>query len=195
MDRYALIFVGPQGSGKGTQAKYFSEYLHAPLIGTGEIFRRHAKRSSLISLTISRYIRKGKLVPNTVIRLILTKKMRLHTHDPVLLFDGVPRTLSQKIILDALLKRNNIVHVRMILVNIPKNISLQRLRNRKREDDTQATIESRLSDYYSKTVPMIHAYKDDNRVIVIDGTPSIAHVTYSIKEQLKIDKEFGLLIK
>lgn len=195
MDRYALIFVGPQGSGKGTQAKYFSTYLKAPLIGTGEIFRRHARRSSVLSRAISRYIRNGKLVPNSIIRIILFKKIRHYKTEPILLFDGVPRTQSQKLILDTLLRRNHIMHVKMILIDIPKKISLQRLLNRNREDDNQTAIQSRLQEYYSKTVPMIDAYKRDQKALVIDGTPSISRVTSSLKKVLKQDTEFGFLIK
>lgn len=190
MNRYALLFVGPQGSGKGTQAKYFSSYLNAPLIGMGEIFRRHSSRSTILSKTIARYIKKGILLPNQIIRIILIKKLRQYRNEPFLLFDGVPRTLSQKKSFDLLLTKYNISNSKIIVIDIPILESEKRLLKRKRDDDTESTISKRLKEYYSKTQPMIHAFNKENRAIIIDGTPSIDQVTQSIVYALKKDTIF-----
>lgn len=194
MDKYALLFAGPQGSGKGTQAKQLSASLGAPLIGMGDIFRRQTHKLSLLAFIVNICVHRGILVPDIIVRMLISGRIYKYKTSQIIIFDGIPRTVSQKKLLDNLFQIYNIQHVKIIVIDIPKSVSLHRLSLRKRLDDTTITIKKRLEEYREETVPMISSYTREGRSLIIDGTPAIAKVTQSIHNKLANDSEFGHIL-
>ena len=88
-----LIFLGPPGAGKGTQAKKLAEELKIPQISTGDIFRENIKNQTELGLKAKEFIDAGNLVPDSVTNNMV--KNRLESEDSGYILDGYPRTIVQ----------------------------------------------------------------------------------------------------
>lgn len=99
-----MIFVGPPGAGKGSQAKLISEALHIPHISTGDMFRSHTKSQSALGLEAKKYTDQGLLVPDDITNQMVKERLSKPDVDNGFIFDGYPRTPDQAIFLDELLK-------------------------------------------------------------------------------------------
>jgi adenylate kinase len=103
-----MIFVGPPGAGKGSQAKLISEALHIPHISTGDMFRSHTKSQSALGLEAKKYTDQGLLVPDDITNQMVKERLSKPDVDNGFIFDGYPRTPDQAIFLDELLKHSNL---------------------------------------------------------------------------------------
>ena len=102
-----IVFIGPPGSGKGTQAAILSQSLQIPAISTGEILRNEIAQKSEIGLAASSYILAGKLVPDEVVVDIVKNRISQTDCKKGFILDGFPRTINQAVILDEVLKSTN----------------------------------------------------------------------------------------
>jgi len=182
-----LIILGPQGSGKGTQAKLIAEKFGLKHISSGELLRAEAESGSEKGQIISKILAKGELVPFETIVTILEQAMLLSPNGFIL--DGTPRDLKQAEYLDWFLKEKKIEIDKIILLDIPKEVSLQRLSKRAeiehRADDTSEAINERLSIYEKNTLPVVENYKNQGKLLIIDGTPDIQTIFQDIVNHLK----------
>lgn len=126
-----LIILGPQGSGKGTQAKLLKENLGLFYLEVGEILRKKAQENTLLGQKIDKLLNKGLLIPQWIIRKILLSSLSKKNLKQGIIFDGSPRTLSQAEFLDRQLTRRKSSIQKVIFLRIPKEISIARLSSRR----------------------------------------------------------------
>ena len=125
-----LIFLGPPGAGKGTQAQIVSEWLSIPHISTGDILRSAVKNQTELGLKATSYMDKGDLVPDSLILDMI--RDRLEQPDAVngWILDGFPRNVAQAQKLDEMLTTMGQGFDRILSLEVPDEILVQRLLGR-----------------------------------------------------------------
>jgi len=181
-----LIILGPQGSGKGTQAKLLAEKFGLKHIASGDLLRTEAESGSEKGEIIAKILATGELMPFETV-LEVTEPAFLSSSSGFIL-DGTPREVSQAEYLDSFLKEHKINIDKVILLDIPKEESLSRLAKRAeiehRADDTPEAINARLSLYEENTLPVVEYYRRQGKLLVIDGTPDIQTIFQNIVTKL-----------
>ena len=197
MEPLTVIFIGPQGSGKGTQIDKVKSAI-ASLnderklveIQTGRLFRAMtAKTDTFAQNKIANTLSQGILQPDFLTFVLWGQEM-LNELDPSshLLIDGFPRTVSQAKILDGafdFFERNDI---QVINLDTPEAIVRERMLGRARADDTPESIENRLRWYREDTLPVLEYYRQKENAIVhdINGSDTIEGVHENILLALKL---------
>lgn len=193
MKPQTIIFIGPQGSGKGTQVEKITQYLkdnsHQPVtnIETGKAFRQLAEEGGYTAQRVKELLADGQMVPDFLVKAFVVKFLiRNLTPDTHMTMDGFPRNLAQVGFIDKLMsfyKRESLV---VVYLNVPEDIVRKRMSGRGRADDTPELIDERLRLYKEQTEPIIEAYekRDDVRFIRIDGALAVEEVTRKIVEGL-----------
>lgn len=125
-----IILIGPQGSGKGTQAGLISESYGLPHVSTGDLFRKHISEKTELGNQLASYINKGELVPNDLTLDILKDRVLQNDCKNGFLLDGYPRNLAQAESLDALFADMKIPLTNVISLNIPRELVFERLEGR-----------------------------------------------------------------
>jgi len=197
MKATTIIFIGPQGSGKGTQIELLDKVITEkdPLrrivdIQTGRRFRAMtAKKETYAERKVARTLDTGELQPDFLTHLLWGQAM-LEQLDPKshLLIDGFPRTVTQASVLEEALDffERNIVHI--INLDTPEEVVRDRMKGRARADDTAEAIEIRLRSYKEDTLPVLDYYRvrPDTTVHDIDGTLDIEGVHNEILKALEL---------
>ena len=101
----ALIFLGPPGAGKGTQAKRLAERYHVPHLSTGDMLREHVSRKTPLGVQAKSLMDKGELVPDSVVLGIVEDRLAQSNSGKGFVFDGFPRTIPQAEELERILDR------------------------------------------------------------------------------------------
>jgi len=182
-----LIILGPQGSGKGTQAKLLAEKFGLKHISTGELLRIESESGSEKGNKIGKILASGELMTFEIVVEVL--EPALLSAKSGFILDGTPRDFKQAEYLDLFLKKINIQIDKVILLEIPREESLKRLQKRAeiehRADDTQDAINERLNLYENETKPVIEKYRRQGNLLVIDGTPDIETIFQDIVTKLE----------
>jgi adenylate kinase len=190
MDLNTIFFIGPQGSGKGTQAKLLAKKLDFFYWEMGGILREIAKDGSELGNQVKGLIEAGILLEDTLLLEVVKKRLSLIPLQQGLIFDGIPRRLAQAEFLLGYLNKIGRTNFVTLFIDLPKPESLSRLLKRaeveKRADDTKDKIEFRLDQYYKETLPVVDFLKIQTKTFTIDGTPSVEEVTKEINKQLGI---------
>jgi len=126
-----IILIGPQGSGKGTQAKLIAESYSIPHISTGDLFRQMMAEKSDLGEELSGYINRGELVPNELTLDILRHRLLQDDCANGFLLDGYPRNVAQAVDLDALFASLTIELTNVICLEIPRELVYERLEGRR----------------------------------------------------------------
>ncbi len=197
MQPYTIIFVGPQGSGKGTQIELLSKFLktHDPTrrvvdVQTGRRFRALAmKGEGYTERKVHETLDTGVLQP--LFLSVMLWSDALHQHlDPEahLLVDGFPRTIHEADVLESALKFYRRDHIFVIDLDTPEEIVRERMIKRARQDDTDVSIEARLTWYREETLPVLAYYRTRSRTTVVDcdGTASIMDVHHAVLNALSL---------
>ncbi|MFQ3675194.1 MAG: adenylate kinase [Endomicrobiia bacterium] len=202
-----IIFLGPPGSGKGTQATVISKKFGLPHISTGEIFRKILKSNTKLSKKIKEYVTKGKLVPDTIVFSAIESVIKKGTS---FLLDGFPRNLAQAKMLEKKLNINNSIE-KVFYFNISDKEVIKRLTSRRtcpscgrnyniismkpkkdnlcdkcntklitRDDDKLDTVKKRLKVYKKDTKPLINFYKKKNLLVEINANKPVDEITKQI---------------
>lgn len=184
-----LIFMGPPGAGKGTQAKIICENYKIPQISTGEILRAAIQSGKELGLKAKKYMDAGDLVPDEVVIGIIRERIGESDCKNGFLLDGFPRTIEQAEALDQMLEELNLKLDAVLNLSVPDNELLRRLLERAkiegRSDDNEETIKNRLTNYNQKTLPLIEYYRKKGLLREINGLGSVEQITALIKEVLK----------
>jgi len=190
MDFDAIIFIGPQGSGKGTQAKLFAEKLGFFYLGTGAMLREIATHDDALGRQVKETIDHGKLLDDATMLGIVEKEIAAVPKNKGIIFDGIPRRLSQAEYLMNFLKSDGRVRAATVFLSLPHDASVNRLVKRAeiegRKDDTRELIEFRLDQYEHETIPVLDYLKTVTRFFEIDGTPPPEAVTQEIAKALAV---------
>lgn len=187
-----LIFLGPPGAGKGTQAAGVSAHLRIPHISTGDMFRAAIANETPTGLEAKRYIDQGQLVPDSVVIDMVRERLSESDCAGGYLLDGFPRTVEQAEALDKICAPDAVVDI-----DVPDERLLARLTGRRvcrkcsgtfhitkladqnvcpvcggevyqRDDDKPATISNRLKVYHEQTAPLIGYYSEQGKLRRID---------------------------
>ncbi len=189
-----LVFLGPPGAGKGTQASLIADSYQVPHISTGDILRANVAEKSPLGIQAKEYMDKGDLVPDELILDMVQKRLENPDAQNGWILDGFPRTVTQAEEFVKKLgftsnenqaegeeaKNSNSFHV--INLQVPDDILVARLLSRGRQDDNEETIKNRLQVYYQQTQPLIEFYKARQQLITVDGNHSVDAVTNSLKQ-------------
>jgi len=181
-----LIFMGPPGVGKGTQAKRLSErhgWLH---LSTGDLFRDHLKRSSALGDLAQRYIDRGEYVPDDVTIDMVREFIDTLPQGARVMFDGFPRTVAQAEALEALFAERGRSIGGVLLIDVPRDELVRRIlarsRSEGRADDTPEVIARRFDVYSEQTQPVVEHYERLGRVRKVNGLGSVDEVTERLVE-------------
>ncbi|WP_313555131.1 adenylate kinase [Miniimonas arenae] len=184
-----LVIMGPQGSGKGTQAARIAEALGIPAISTGDIFRANIKGGTELGQLARSYSDRGELVPDEVTNAMV--RDRLSQPDAVggFLLDGYPRNAAQVTELDAILAEHGVALDAVIELAVPTEELLERLAHRAavegRADDTAEVIRRRLDLYHEQTAPLAATYAERGLHVPVTGTGEVAAITDAILDALR----------
>jgi adenylate kinase len=172
-----IVFIGPPGAGKGTQAKRLLDYLGIGHLSTGELLREAKAAGSSLGQLASQYMDQGRLVPDPLVVAMVEEKLQDPKFAKGCLFDGFPRTLQQARSLDdALVKRHTPLDLVLELRADEDELVARMLRRasaERRVDDNPQTIGHRMEVYRQQTAPLLDYYRFKGNLTVIDamGTP------------------------
>ncbi len=199
-----LVFLGPPGAGKGTQASFVCERLAIPHISTGDMLRSAIANGTPTGLQAKVFMDAGKLVPDEVLIAMVSERLNAADCANGYLLDGFPRTVAQAEALKGISAPDYAVNV-----DVPDEKLLARLTGRRvcakcagtfhisqlngatvcpvcggeliqRKDDTPETISSRLCVYHSQTAPLIDYYSAEGNLLTVDGDKELGEVTKAI---------------
>jgi adenylate kinase len=190
MQLNTIFFIGPQGSGKGTQAKVLAKKLNFFYWEMGGILRDVASQDTELGKKIKNLIDSGVLLTDENLYEVVDNRLGEIAHDVGVIFDGIPRRVAQAEHLMEFLQKQGRKDFVTLFVNLPKEESLARLLKRaeieKRADDTKEKIEFRLQQYEKDTLPVLDYLKQHSTFFEIDGSPSVEEVTKNINRSLAL---------
>jgi len=183
-----LLLLGPQGSGKGTQAKRISADHGIPHVSTGEMFRA-LDASSGLGREVEAIMARGELVPDDLtIRMIEERLLEDDAREGFIL-DGFPRNLAQAEALDAMLAAIGKRLDAILFFDVPDEIAraraLGRAHEEGRNDDTPESIGRRLAIYHEQTEPVVHHYRTTGRLVPLHASRDVGEVHAEIQEALE----------
>ncbi|MFH1071826.1 MAG: adenylate kinase [Nanoarchaeota archaeon] len=205
-----ILMIGPQGSGKGTQAEIIAKEFNIPHISTGDIFRENIKKKTELGKTAQQYMNQGLLVPDEVTNRMVRERISQPDCDQGFILDGYPRTLNQ------LVTMFEFTAIDVALdIEISDDESIERISGRRvcrkcgsnfhinyhkpkkdsicdacggelylREDDEPDALLKRLEIYHEQTQPILELLKKKGILKIINGSQDIAEVFRDIKVML-----------
>lgn len=208
------IFLGPPGSGKGTQAKIVAERLGLPHIDMGSTIRGAIKNQTPAGIEAKAYVEAGDLVPNEIVIAMAEERLNQDDTDKGYILDGYPRSLDQAEALETFLKAGDF-GIRVLNLQVPVDNVIARLTSRLmcngcssvyntktkppkqdgicdscggklyiRADDKPETIQNRFKTYEDETAPLIGFYTERKAIINIDADGGIDNITKSIMDAI-----------
>ncbi len=177
-----LIFLGPPGSGKGTQAQLLAELFEIPHISTGEILRQAIAEKTVLGQKAQSYVDKGELVPDALILDLIRERLGQPDAQKGWILDGFPRNVAQASFLDELIEELHQSPDCAVNLEVPDRVLITRLLLRGRKDDNEQTIRRRLQVYREQTAPLIGYYRDRGRLYSVNGDRQLGEVTESLKQ-------------
>ncbi len=207
-----LIFLGPPGVGKGTQAALLSEQYQIPHIATGDILRAAMANKTPVGLEAKSYIDAGKLVPDDVIINIVRERLKESDTKSGYILDGFPRTIKQAEALAKTLEQSGEKIDRVLYFELAEEELVKRIAGRRscpacqkiyhtifnpppqegictcgtaliqRKDDRPETVKERLTVYRTETAPLIQYYKEQGLLSQIDADSRVDEVTRRVQD-------------
>lgn len=179
-----LIFLGPPGAGKGTQAQILAQHLNIPHISTGDILRQAMKEQTPLGIKAQGYVNSGELVPDQLVQDLVEERLGQPDAKSGWILDGFPRKVTQAAFLEELLSKTGQGGERVVNLDAPDEVVVTRLLSRGRKDDTEEVIRRRLEIYRNDTAPLIDYYSDRQKLVTINGDQSQEEVTHELKTTL-----------
>ena len=200
-----VVFLGPPGAGKGTQAQRLVEEKGFIHISTGDLLREAVKKGTPLGLKAKEYMERGELVPDELILELIKEKL---PEGGNVILDGFPRTIAQAEALDKMLEQMGKKVDAVILFDVPDEVVIERLSGRRidpktgkvyhikynpppsgveviqREDDKEEVIKKRLEVYRKQTAPLVKYYEKKGILKRIDATKSPEEVYEEILDAL-----------
>lgn len=202
-----LIFLGPPGAGKGTQAERIAKRYEIAHISTGDMLRSQIRNATPLGAEAKAYIDRGELVPDDVIIGMVEQRISEDDCKNGFLLDGFPRTTAQADALEGLTEIDSVVDIEVPFERLVARISGRRMcpdcgaayhvsthaastctkcgaALYQRDDDREETVQNRLVVYEAKTAPLIAYYETRGKLFRVDGDAEIDAVTESIVKGL-----------
>jgi adenylate kinase len=176
-----IVFIGPPGSGKGTQAHGLQKHFEIAHLSTGDMLRDAVQAGTPLGLEAARSMQSGNLVPDDVVVGIVAERLNGSDCQLGCLFDGFPRTVPQAEALDQMLvNRGDRIDLALEL-RVQPDALVQRLLARGRIDDRMETIGQRFREYDRLTQPLLDYYRNRGILRVINGDAAPTDVLAQIK--------------
>ena len=205
-----IIFLGPPGAGKGTQAQKICAALNIPQISTGDILRRAMKEGTVTGLKAKSFIDAGQLVPDEVIIDIVKERLAMDDCSQGYILDGFPRTVPQAEALDTFATIDCVIEL-----DVKDEVLVERLSGRRvcvkcgatyhlsmlggkttcdvcgeeliqRNDDKAETVLNRLKVYHDQTAPLIGYYENKGLLKKVDGAQGLENTFAAIMKTLGV---------
>jgi len=184
-----LLIMGPQGSGKGTQAALLAKKYDIPHISTGDIFRENMKNDTELGKLAKSYTDKGELVPDSVTGDLVEDRLAQADAAKGFILDGYPRNAAQVERLDEILTKSGRKVEGVINLTADRAVLMERIAKRAeiegRADDTPEAIEKRLAIYDKETAPLTKAYAERGIVLEVNGIGQLDEITQAIVKGLE----------
>jgi adenylate kinase len=204
-----LVFVGPPGAGKGTQAQFLIKDLGIPQISTGDILREK-KRSGTLPPEIAQAMQQGHLVPDQYVISLIEARLASPDSARGFLLDGFPRTGTQAAALDAMLSARGLALDCALALEVPKDLLLERAVLRRtdkrtghiyhlkykppppdaelehRADDQEDVVRNRLDVYEKMTAELLPYYEKRGILKRLDGVGSVEEVRKRVFDALPL---------
>jgi len=186
-----VVFLGPPGAGKGTQAQRLAEEKGFIHISTGDLLREAVKKGTPLGLKAKEYMERGELVPDDLIVAMIKEKL---PKGGKVILDGFPRTVNQARALEQMLEEIGERLEKVILFEVPDEVVVERLSGRRidpktgkvyhvkynpppegveviqRDDDREEVVRKRLKVYREQTQPLVDYYKQKGILEVVDAS-------------------------
>jgi len=170
-----LLFIGPPGAGKGTQADLVAERLGIPHISTGEMFRDNVARGTELGRKVEAIMAAGEYVPDEITCAMLGERVKEGDASAGFVLDGFPRTIAQVAALDELLGDEGLDTV--VVFEVDDEELIERMLARGRADDTAETIRNRFAVYREQTQPLLDVFEERGITVPVDGMGEIEEIT------------------
>ena len=184
-----LVLFGPPAAGKGTQAKRLVAERGLVQLSTGDMLRAARSSGSELGKRVAGIMDRGELVSDQIVIDLIEEALPRAEAAGGAIFDGFPRTVAQAEALDALLasRGSKIDLVIRLLVDDQALINriAKRFADEGRSDDNPEAFKVRLEAYNSQTAPLLPFYKQQGKLVEIDGMRSIEQVAGGIDGALK----------
>jgi adenylate kinase len=184
-----VLLLGPQGSGKGTQAKRISEEYGVPHIATGDMLRATIEADTPLGRTLKPILDSGHLVSDDLMIQLIRNRLEEPDAAEGFVLDGFPRTWAQARALDAMLREIgrdlDVVFELQTSDGVSTKRLLKRAREESRADDTPEVIAERLATYHRETEPLVEHYRTSGNLVGIHAARSINEVFSEIQDALE----------
>lgn len=183
-----IVFLGPPGSGKGTQARLLAERLRVPSISTGEMLRAAVHEGTPLGGKVKAVMEKGDLVSDDLMIALIRERIAAPDAVGGFLLDGFPRTVDQAVALEKIPSGNEKAISAVVNLSVPETALIDRLAGRsgleRRADDGRDTVLERLRVYHEKSEPLIEFYRGRGLLTEVDGTGTVSEVADRIGNAL-----------
>jgi adenylate kinase len=204
-----LVFLGPPGAGKGTQAKLLSQRMGFLHLSTGDLLREAVKNQTPLGKKAKEYMDRGELVPDELIVQLIEETM---PKDGNVILDGFPRTVNQALALEEMLKDKGEKISKVLFFDVPDEVIIDRLSGRRvcskcgavyhvkynppkvegvcdlcggtlvqRDDDKEEVVRKRLEVYRKQTQPLIEFYQEKGIIYKLDAGKGVEELFEEVK--------------
>ncbi len=184
MTKDILIFLGPQGSGKSTQAEIISKQKKYTYIVESDLLKEFTLQNTKEAKMVKEMMTRGEMIPFEISCEVLFNKIKKVKNKKIIV-DGFPRLIDQTYVLDYFVYKHKHNLQGIVYIDLPKKECVKRLLLRKREDDTIDVINRRLQIYFEKTKVVLEHYQKKGKLIEINGNQTIENVTKEIINKTK----------
>lgn len=188
-----LLVLGPQGSGKGTQAKRLAADHSIPHVSTGEMFRAAIADGTELGRRVGPILTSGELVPDELTIALIRERLSAPDAAAGFVLDGFPRNLAQAEALDAMLAEIERTLDAVLFFDLSDDIATERMRKRAleedREDDAPEAIGRRLAIYHEQTEPVVERYRATGKLVPLHADRTIGEVAAEIADALDLLEE------
>jgi len=185
-----LLVLGPQGSGKGTQAARLSEDHGIPHVSTGDMFRAAIAAGTELGREVEPILAAGELVPDGLTVALIRERLSQADASGGFVLDGFPRNLEQAEALDAMLAQIGRTLDAVLFFDLSDEVALERLlgraRDEERPDDTPDVIARRLAIYHEQTEPVVERYRATGKLVPLHAERSVGEVAAEIGAALEL---------
>ena len=185
-----LLVLGPQGSGKGTQAARLSADHGIPHVATGDMFRAAIAAGTELGRRVGPILAAGELVPDELTVALIRERLSQPDARDGFVLDGFPRTLEQAEELDAMLAEIGRSLDAVLFFDIPDEVAVERLVIRAeqegREDDQPDVIARRLAIYHELTEPVVERYRATGTLVPLHASGTVGEVAAEIADALEL---------
>jgi adenylate kinase len=179
-----IVFIGPPGAGKGTQAERLVETYKMAHLSTGDMLRAARDAKTDVGVKADKFMSSGALVPDDIIVAIIAERLQSPDCQKGYLLDGFPRTIAQAEALDAMLAEKGTPLDAVLELQVAEEELFRRLAGRGRADDTPEVIRQRLVAYRKQTEPLLDYYRQRSLLKSIDGLGTVDEIFGRAKKVL-----------